>query len=562
MRKTYIAAISAFILLVSPALAGAAPLLDTVGAGSLGTSSLDASSLDTGSLGTGSLGAGSFGSLGPEYDESYVAVEPTAGTLIATSGFDVKRDGFSYENWAEPDEIHRRSLTPEMMQSLYGDRICARVDGGDCILSATGAALQKDLNDGVAGGHCYGFAAMSGAFATGILDKSEYLSPGPNVFDDAPSDKFDGLISRYASTQYSTPTSAGHNVQSVAETIEKLKAAWEQGESYLLGFYGTIGGHAVTPVALRDIGKGRTGIVIYDNNFPGVEKMIVTDAGANKWYYTTSLNPADKSYLFVGSPQNQLLLGDLEPTTRIQDCPTCRDSGDDSVLVVVKDNAENSDGTIIGWDMTVSAPGGGDVEGIEVQKSLFNQQTVMFSVPADVAFEMNIDNVPAGRSTDIDVSLYGNGWINEIDNIVLQSGGTAKVGVDQSQRKLSLGSNGALEPELSLASEQSNWSVSAQGSGLQLRPGTTLTVEREPDGRFAYTLDGDYGSLMSLAVRRVDTVANYTMVTPRPMSLGGKSRASVHAGTWGGTSGLSVRVERTDAGPGDAATIYGMVPAD
>lgn len=485
-----------------------------------------------------------------------MAVDPTTGTLIATSGFVVARDGFSYENWGGPDADHRRSVTPEIMQSLYGDRICARITGGECVLSATGEVLQQDLNDNVAGGHCYGFAAMSGLFATEILNKSEYLSPGPNVFDDAPSDKFDGLISRYASTQFSTPTSAGHTEQSVSETLEKLKAAWAIDESYLLAFQGTIGGHAVTPIALRDIGKGRTGIVVYDNNFPGVEKMIVTDAGANKWYYTTSLNPSDKSYLFVGSPENELMLGDLEATTKIQDCPTCRDSGDDSVLVLVKDNAENADGTIIDWNLQITAPDGEPVAGIEKRDSISEQQAKLFSVPAGVAFEMKIDGVPAGRAADIDISLYGDGWINEIDNIALLPGGTVSVGVDKTQRKLSLRGTLPLEPELSLANEQADWSVSALGTGLRLLPGSTLTVQRDTDGDFAYALDGEGlpGSL-SLDVRRRDKVADQHLVTNGPVSIPAGSEASVAVNAWNGVSPLSVRVEGVGV-----SEVYPMVP--
>ena len=192
---------------------------------------------------------------------------------------------------------------------------------------------------------------------------------------------------------------------------------------------------------MRDLGKGKTGIVVYDNNYPGVEKMVVADAAADTWYYTTALNPSDKSYLFVGSPDNPMHLVRLPQTTEVHECPTCRESGDDLVLVLVKDNAENRDGTIIDWDLEVTAPGGGAVEGIENLPVINNQQSELFRVPAGVAFEITMGKVPVGRAADIDISLYGDGWIDEFDGIELLPGATTSVNVDQSQRRLSLRSN-------------------------------------------------------------------------------------------------------------------------
>lgn len=501
---------------------------------------------------------GSSGSLGSSGDsESYVAVDPTSGTLIATSGFEVGRDGFSFENWGESSQEHRRGLTPSVMQSLYGDRICARIVDGGCVLTATGQALQADLNDTWSGGHCFGFAALAGLFATDQLDKAEHLATGPNVYDEPASDQLDGLISRYASTQISPPTSAANSPSSVADTLDKLEAAWARGDSSILTIAGDIGGHAITPIALRDLGKGKTGIVVYDNNYPGVEKMVVADAAADTWYYTTALNPSDKSYLFVGSPDNPMHLVRLPQTTEVHECPTCRESGDDSVLVLVKDNAENRDGTIIDWDLEVTAPGGGAVEGIENLPVINNQQSELFRVPAGVAFEITMGKVPVGRAADIDISLYGDGWIDEFDGIELLPGATTSVNVDQSQRRLSLRSNLPVAPTLKLASEQANWSVAAQGTGLRLLPGTTLSVERETDGDYVYALDGiGVPGSLTLDVRHRDAVRDRNVTTGGPVSIPVNSSASVAAHAWDGASPLTVRV----AGNG-VDRVYPMVPA-
>ncbi|WP_254699166.1 hypothetical protein [Rhodococcus sp. SGAir0479] len=528
----FISIFTALLLLAFSAPAGAAPSF-----GSLG-----------------SLGSSASGSS--DDSESYVAIDPTSGTLIASSGFDVTRDGFSFENWGGPSPEHRRGLTPTVMQSLYGDRICARIDAGGCVLTATGEALQADLDDAWSGGHCFGFAALAGLFATDQLDKATTLPSGGEVFDERPSDRLDGLISRYASTQISPPTSDAATAAPVADILGRLEAAWARGDNYVLTLFGDIGGHAITPIALRDLGGGRTGIVVYDNNYPGVEKMVVADAGADRWYYTTALNPADRSYLFVGSPDNPMRLVELPQTNAVHECPICHDAGDDSVLVMIKDNAENRDGTILGWDLDITAPDGSEIEGVDQLQSVNNQQTHLFRVPAGVAFEMTVGDVPVGRSADLDISLYGDGWINEVDGLVLPPGATATVNVDQSQRKLDLQGNFAITPTLMLATEQADWSVAARGTGLRILPGTTLSVERDTDGDFVYALDGvGLPAAMTFDVRRRDGAGDQNVTTGAPVSIPVHSSASVAAHEWNGTSPLDVRV----VGNGAERT-YPMVP--
>ncbi|QBJ96470.1 hypothetical protein ERC79_11265 [Rhodococcus sp. ABRD24] len=532
MHRRFLSAFVASIFLAFPMTAGAAPLTGSLGSGSF----------DSGSL-SGSLGSSGFwGSLAPDENQTYEELDPTSGTLIATNGFQVGRDGFKFENWSDPTPEHPRGLTPQSMQTLYGDEICARVVNGECALTATGQALQADLDDFLSGGHCYGFATASGLFATGVVVKGDYLGPGTTVFENDPTDRLDGLISRYAVTQFSSPTTDGTTKNSVSETLGKLRAAWARGDDYVLGVYGEPGGHALTPIALRDLGKGKTGIVVYDNNFPGVEKMVVTDPGANTWYYTAMLNPSTPAYLFVGSPENRMDLAELKPSTQVQECPTCVD-GDASVLVLVKDNSTNADGTVVDSDFEVQRPGGGDVPGLEVRPLLNNTRAALLSVPAATAFEINLVGATAGATADFDISLYGEGWFNEMDSIALRPGDSATVSVDQSQRKLSLTGSTVLEPETLFAAEQADWSVSTKSRGLRLQPGSTLSVERDANGDLVYGLVGgaESGSLL-MGVKRTDAVGDRVVKTNGPVALPAGAEASVPVNVWDGVSPLAVRV--------------------
>ncbi len=83
------------------------------------------------------------------------------------------------------------------------------------------------MNENAGGGHCFGFAALAGLFATGQLDKADYLPAGLSVYEAPPSDLLDGLITRYASTQYSPPTNSARAAFPVAGIVEELEAAWD-----------------------------------------------------------------------------------------------------------------------------------------------------------------------------------------------------------------------------------------------------------------------------------------------------------------------------------------------
>ncbi|WP_207837557.1 hypothetical protein [Williamsia soli] len=523
MRKRYLAMLVAAILLAFPMSAGAAPLIDLP---------------DTGSLEQPGQ---------PENPGSYVALDPTSGTLIADSGFEVTRDGFSFENWGPPDGSHRRSMTPATMQSLYGDRICARVVDGACVLTATGEVLERDSNESSDGGHCFGMAAVAGLFSTGGLDKSGYVPAGQNLYDVGPSDQLDGLISRYFNAQGALPTADAATRSSVADTLAKIESAWAAGDNYLLAIMSDTGGHAITPIALRDLGDGRTGIVVYDNNYPGVEKMVVTDPRANTWYYTTALNPAEPSALYLGSPSNPMILFPLSQMTQVHECPVCHDVGDDSVLILVKDTATKPADDAAAWDLTITRPGGGPVAGLERLDYSNTRRSALYRVPAATAFELTIGGVPIGPAADVDVSIIGDGWINEVDDLVILPAATATVSVDKDQRRVALASSFPVSPRLTVAGEESDWSVSAVATGLHLLPGSTVSVGRDTDGDYAFGLTGiGVPGALEVNVKRSDTTADHVARTRGPVSIPVGTTGSIAVQTWDGTTPLTFRVGTTN----------------
>ena len=165
-------------------------------------------------------------------------------------------------------------------------------------------------------------------------------------------------------------------------------------------------------------------------------------------------------------------------------------------------------------------------------------------VPEDAAFDITMRNAGSGPAAAWDVTLFGDGWTNEVDGISLGSGDSATVSVSADQRQLGLRSSALLEPVLAVAEEQADWSVEGVARGLSLAPGTGASVKRQFDGDSVFALDGEGtdGSAETVVLRR-DVERDYLVRAPGPVTIPVGASASVAASTWDGIASLVARVE-------------------
>ena len=59
-------------------------------------------------------------------------------------------------------------------------------------------------------------------------------------------------------------------------------------QSWTFGIFqrGFKGGHAITPYAIEEVGRGRYDVLVYDNNWPGdANRRLHIDTRANTWSY-------------------------------------------------------------------------------------------------------------------------------------------------------------------------------------------------------------------------------------------------------------------------------------
>ncbi|MBP6692154.1 MAG: hypothetical protein KA162_06945, partial [Xanthomonadales bacterium] len=182
-----------------------------------------------------------------------------AGEVVADSGFRPQPHGFSFQNWGGKEHPHAQ-LTADDAAYLFGDQVCARKQGDNCVPTPAASMWIAEMNRATESGHCEGMAALSAAFYVKTEKIDEYGAG--QAFALKPDDsELMRSISTYFSTQAlepvqsTTSTTRGWSLQKI---VDHLGATLKSGDDYpTLGIYGTDGGHAVTPYKIEAQGAGR-----------------------------------------------------------------------------------------------------------------------------------------------------------------------------------------------------------------------------------------------------------------------------------------------------------------
>lgn len=252
---------------------------------------------------------------------------PDAGAGAAADlGFTPKDNGFSFPNYGNDYP----GMTADDVRSMFGDAVCASTDNDTCLLTPPAQQWMDQVNKDVSDGHCYGFSVTALELFRGTLRASDYGADAvPQLQIQNNSALQRRLATGWASQLLDSVQS--HIIRGTPDDIlDKLIAYLQAGqsgqESYTLTIYKRdgSGGHAVTPYAAVDKGNGQVGVLIYDNNWPGVVRELLFDRTANTWSYNASINPNEPSELYEGDATTQSI--SLYPTTPgegVQPCPFC-----------------------------------------------------------------------------------------------------------------------------------------------------------------------------------------------------------------------------------------------
>ncbi len=278
-------------------------------------------------------GAGVQGGLGPRKSPPVGAPgnldaqsHSARGSVVADSGFSVSKDGFSFPNYGEEPGVE--NLTPTEMEAIFGPAVCASQRGGTCRLTPPAATVLNEWNATMNGGHCYGMSVTALLFFKKQLSPAAYGGTSASNLRFGGNAAFQRRIAQSFVFQYFpsvTKEAIGGTPRRVLEAlIARLRVSGP--ESWTIGFFKSnfTGGHAVTPFKVVDYGKGKYGIKIYDNNFPGAVHTIRVNTRTNSWSYVASTEPNAPADWYSGNAATKtLFLFPTLPGTRVQPCGFC-----------------------------------------------------------------------------------------------------------------------------------------------------------------------------------------------------------------------------------------------
>jgi hypothetical protein len=410
-------------------------------------------------------------------------------------GFRPAENGFSFSNYG--DDLEVTNLTEAELRRMFGDQVCARLEGDQCTLTPPAQQWMEQLNGDMAGGHCEGMAALSLLMYTDQVSEADFGGAQASQLD-INDPGLQREIAYWWATQAVDPTYAsvikGTPVE-ILQTVEKMQAT---GETYTLGIYKEdgSGGHAITPFGVQDKGDGLFAILVYDNNYPGETRELLVDTRDNSWVYEASINPQVESELYTGNADTMTL--DLTPTSaRLgrQQCPFCE--GSTALLAGGKlaDAAQQFNQVFLDGEghLLITDDDGhrlGYVDGKLVneipgaQYSLYrmgeglNAPEPLYWLPAGLNVTITIDGSTLTEESVTDLVMIGSGFSIGVEGISLAPGQVDSAYFYPADEMISYETSADESPNIVLGVERpgsaADYSFEAQGTDMV--GGGTLTL--------------------------------------------------------------------------------------
>jgi hypothetical protein len=262
-------------------------------------------------------------SAGP--DTSYVP----RGRMLADSGFRPWVHGLSFENYTNAgDPVN---LTPVEVQDLFGPGACISGSGADCVLVPPMRQWMEAENAKMRSGHCVGFSVTALRMFQRSLEASAFGAPAAPDLQIRDNPSLQARIAEGWSTQQLPSVYEalveGRPGALLARLTMALRAP--SGETYTMGITSPSGaGHAITPFAVERVSPSRTNVLVYDNNYPSVTRIVEFDTKRDTWLYHGDRDRSSRVGLYSGSArQKRMFLLPTSPGTRRQPCPSCASVG-------------------------------------------------------------------------------------------------------------------------------------------------------------------------------------------------------------------------------------------
>ena len=357
--------------------------------------------------------------------------------------FDWKKHSFSFDNYGNDPPV--TNLTPVEVLRMFGDSVCAAPPQGDtCELTPSARNLMESTSKSMDGGHCEGMAALSLLFAVGKLNSQDFGAATAYELKLEGNEKLQREIAYWWATQGLERVESGTLRLPPDAFVAKLQESFKGGgEAYSIGLYKRnqpADGHAVTPFAVADLGDGKFGVQVYENNLPNDAKQFDISKSGNSWSYIASTNPAEKEALYDGDGDtNMLELTALTSRLGQHSCSVCGEVQADGKSVkgnVVKYRSVqlSGDGDLLLTDDNgnkLGFDGGAFVNKIPGAK-VFNQthelsfwddrHDPVYRLPLGVPLKISLDGSKLTEESTSDVYLTAPGYTFAVQDVLLSPG--------------------------------------------------------------------------------------------------------------------------------------------
>ena len=486
-----------------------------------------------------------------------------SGTVVADSGFEVWRDSFSFFNWGVgagansflgyPMDVNTGTFTNNDLITLFGADIgCTAVVDDQCIPNPIAALTATIYQLSMMGGHCYGMAALASQVFNETIDPSAFTGSSATW-----GMRLDAKVGRQIKLDWSKQMvwltdkekRAEYTVTS-KEVIDLLKKGLVDGSApYILTFFFPGGGHAITPIAVRDKGAGKYDIVVYDNNYPLRERAFRVDTVANTWEYLVMTQPGSGPVIARGTAtSNNLQLVPVETVNEVIPCGPCEATADGQTWVWLPGAIGPNDlkFDVVGLD-DQPIPGVEEIPGTNPAAG----DLPSWIVPTNVPFKLIMDNRAGTKSASFPVTAFpeGRGFQTQAEipagqrSIMVVNTTTSTFTLDQSSRGMPAVTTG-------LDTGKSDLSVSVTRVGPRPTQGAVSFSTSVNRGNFVLTASMLGGERVRGVFTRTDpsgTVAQAEFGTSQVVRVRTGDRIVAQTASWTGNfRNLTARLVRAD----------------
>lgn len=432
----------------------------------------------------GTVGASAFLGVNIPYVSDFIDTTLSSLGIELGESFDPEQDGYNFQNYSS--RYPEGDLTLANARTMFGDDVCARLEGDRCIPHPKVinwiASMNETMNEV---GHCVGFTVSSNQYFEQIRSTSQFgAETTVGLERDLP--VLQTISQGYASFYASNVWPQEVRDKTPAEIVDALRALNEPADIGI--FYPEYGrnGHSVLAYDVRDQGNGIFHIMVYDSNRPEQENVIVVNKNSNSWFYAEgAVNPdqpsgdyrgdaESKSLSFIPiSAYNQTLscpaeFADLCPATTSRSFSVVNLFGRGQVI------AETEDGEMIGQSGEALVNDVPDGQFVPVRGELYSRQAPIMLLPTNVAFTLqaqsNEENEP------LKLSVSNRSYSVVVDGLIGQPGQLEQLTFDPVSQDMSFVAGGAQRPLIQFIFEENGAVYSAQIAGVTFEAGQDLTV--------------------------------------------------------------------------------------